>query len=286
MRPSRQLARHPEYIVCNHFTGNLMNDNERFIHLGTRTSHKRLESMVLYALHHSLRDVLIHSQHAVMVDGRDSPYYIDAYFPDLNLAVEIDEPHHVRQHEADSIREQEIKKKIGCSFIRINCDESIYGQVDSVVDHVRALIKERDIRPWHHQPKPSYLRTGAYKAHHVKKLEENGIPELMESFENDLLTEGNDVFHGESKNGIPSISNGELGFLVKRNGFTFAIYARQTGIINVRVLNWEEGASEKAIEKLHVRQKGRYYALPDNKNGYRGAVEAKEKFYQFLAMTE
>ena len=263
-----------------------MNDNERFIHLGTRTSHKRLESMVLYALHYSLRDVLIHSQHAVVVDGRDSPYYIDAYFPDLNLAVEIDEPHHVRQREADSVREQEIKKKIECRFIRIDCDESVYDQVDRIVAHVRALEKEHGIKPWRHQPKPSYLKTGEYKAHHIKQLEENGIPELMESFENDLLVEGNEVFQKEKNGGIPSKSNGELGFLVKRNGFTFAIYARHTGNVNVRVLDWEEGASKKAIESLHIRQKGKYYALPHNKNGYRGTVEAKEKFYEFLALTE
>jgi very-short-patch-repair endonuclease len=234
--------------------GKDMNDNERFIHLATRTSHKRLESMVLYALHYSLRDVLIHSQHAVVVDGRDSPYYVDAYFPDLNLAVEIDEPHHVRQREADSVREQEIQKKIGCRFIRIGCDESIYDQVDRIVAHVRALAKEHGIKPWRHQPKPSYLKTGEYKAHHIKQLEENGIPELMENFENDLFVEGN-------------------------------IYARHTGNVYVRVLNWDEGASKKAIESLNKRQKGRYYALPDNQNGYRGTVEAKEKFYEFIALT-
>jgi very-short-patch-repair endonuclease len=242
--------------------------------------------MVLYALHYSLRDVLIHSQHAVVVHGRDSPYYIDAYFPDLNLAVEIDEPHHVRQKEADRAREHEIKKEIGCRFIRINCDESIYDQVDSVVAHVRALAKEHEIEPWHHQPKPSYLQTGEYKAHHIKQLEENGIPEIIEKFENDLLSEGNEVFRGESVRGIPSKSNGELGFLVKRNGFTFAIYARKTGVVNVRILDWEEGASKLAIGSLNKRQSGIYYALPDNKNGYRGTVEAKEKFYEFIAMTE
>jgi hypothetical protein len=221
-----------------------------------------------------------------MVDGRDSPYYIDAYFPDLNLAVEIDEPHHVRQREADSFREQEIKKKIGCRFMRIDCDESIYDQVDRIIAHVRAHVRKHGVKPWRHQPKPSYLRTGEYKAHHVKKLEENGIPELMESFENDLLVEGNEVLQKEKNGGIPSKSNGELGFLVKRNGFTFAIYARHTGKVNVRVLYWEEGASKKAIDSLHCRQKGKYHALPDNKNGYRGAVEAKEKFYEFLALTE
>lgn len=263
-----------------------MNDNERFIHLGTRTSHKRLESMFLYALHYSLRDVLIHSQHAVVAKGRDKPYYIDAYLPDLNLAIEVDEPHHVRQLEEDIVREREIQEKIGCRFIRISCDESIYDQVDRIVDEVRALIKENNVKPWRHQPKPSHLRTGEYKAHHVSQLEENGIPDLMESFANDLLLEGNEVFDGK-KNGIPEKSNGELGFLVKRNGFTFAIYARHTGNVNVRVLDWEEGASKRAIESLHKRQKkGKYYALPDNKNAYRGTQEAKRKYYEFLALTE
>lgn len=263
-----------------------MNDNERFIHLNTKTSHKRLESMVLYALHYSLRDVLIHSQHAVVVDGRNKPYYIDAYLPDLNLAIEVDEPHHKKQLEEDTIREREIMEKIGCRFIRIKCDKSIYEQVDRVIDDVRALVKAHAIDPWHHQPKPIYLRTGEYKERQIQQLEASGVPDLMESLENDLLLEGNEVIHGK-KGGIPSKSNGELGFLVKRNKFTFAIYARYTGNVNVRVLDWEDSASKKAIESLHKRQEGKYHALPDNKNGgYRGIEKAKEKFYEFLALTE
>ena len=46
-------------------------------------------------------------------------FYIDGYCSQLNLVVEIDEFFHEKQREKDLIREQIIKKKIGCSFLRI-----------------------------------------------------------------------------------------------------------------------------------------------------------------------
>ena len=44
---------------------------------------------------------------------------IDRYYPNLNLAVEVDEKHHKYQQIQDIIRENKIKEKLRCKFVRI-----------------------------------------------------------------------------------------------------------------------------------------------------------------------
>jgi len=49
-------------------------------------------------------------------------YYIDCYFPELNMAIEFDEPHHFCNgilHQSDIDRQDEIQKTLGCNFVRI-----------------------------------------------------------------------------------------------------------------------------------------------------------------------
>lgn len=46
-------------------------------------------------------------------------YFLDGYIPKLNLAIEIDEKHHLRNKEKDKIREQNIIDKLNCKFLRI-----------------------------------------------------------------------------------------------------------------------------------------------------------------------
>jgi len=46
-------------------------------------------------------------------------YFLDGYCPALNLAIEIDEPRHKNNIEKDKIREEEIKEKLNCQFLRI-----------------------------------------------------------------------------------------------------------------------------------------------------------------------
>jgi len=267
-----------------------MNNNEKYIHLSTRTSHKRLESMVMYALHYKLRDVLIHSQFPVLVIGENAFYYLDAYLPALKLAIEIDEPHHSRQVERDREREETIRNHLGCQFRRITCQRSIYDQIDELVDEIRKRMEIEAIDPWIHIPKASHLRTGEFTQNHIDALEQHGIPDLMDAFETELSSEGNEVFH-ESVGGIPNPGNGELGFLVYRSGLTFAIYARKTGRVNVRVVKIDADVPCDIRSLLHPRQtKGRseprYYALPSNENSFKDVDEAKAKYYEFIELVE
>ena len=46
-------------------------------------------------------------------------YFLDGFCPALNLAIEIDEAYHNNLREKDIIRENNIKNKINCSFLRI-----------------------------------------------------------------------------------------------------------------------------------------------------------------------
>lgn len=107
----------------------------------------------------------------------------------------------------------------------------------------------------------------------------------------ELRSEGSKIYDGQI-HGIPSKTNGELGFLLEKDGITFAIYARSTGTINVRVMDYGDEKALKGVCEsiLNARQEdpkypkgAKYFALPDDKNSYPTWEEAKVAFYQFLS---
>jgi hypothetical protein len=51
-------------------------------------------------------------------------YYVDAYYPKYNLAIEYDEPDHKYKIEEDAHRQNLIEQKLKCKFIRV--DEDIF----------------------------------------------------------------------------------------------------------------------------------------------------------------
>ena len=109
--------------------------NEIYIQKNTRTSHKRWESMVLYALHFALRNIRIESQYKVGI------YFIDAFLPEANLAIEIDEEHHKLNKLNDMYRQSVIEKMIGCKFIRIDVEQDVYVLVLQLITGVSKKIK-------------------------------------------------------------------------------------------------------------------------------------------------
>ena len=268
-----------------------MKNNEVFIFHNTRTSHKRLESMVVYALHYALRNVEILSQYHVATEN--GSFKIDAYLPAIKLAVEIDEPYHERQHEKDARRQEVLEKKLGCCFYRINCKESIYRQIDKLVELVEEETKKRCLDPWVYEPKRRGINDGEYSKGQRERLEEAGIPDMMDALADELKREGNEIFEGSIR-GIPSQSNGEYGFLLKNSGFTFALYARASGSIAVRVMDYEDeddGIDWVGVLGLERRQENpafpkgcKYFALPDRVERYRDQRAAKEAFYEFVSL--
>ena len=75
-------------------------------------------------------------------------FKIDLYFVKYKLAVEIDEHgHKERDNEKELSRENVIKQKLGCKFIRINPelkDFSITVEINSIFEHI-TKIKDKEI---------------------------------------------------------------------------------------------------------------------------------------------
>jgi very-short-patch-repair endonuclease len=264
-----------------------MNSNEKFIHHHTKTSHKRMEAMVIYALHYALRDVKILSQYYVQTECKKT-FFIDAYFPDIKLAIEVDEPYHDQQKETDSEREKEIKKMLDCTFLRVHHRSSIYEQVDQIVNLVKEKIKLQGVKPWEYKLKALQGNSGEYTEENLNKLKDAGIPELMSVFSSELEEEGFELSEKPNSRGIPSPGNGEHGFLAKHSQIEFAIFARASGIINIRVMDFDDSLKVPIAKYLLARQTKndnppRYYAIAKNNgNSFKDKNEAKKALYDFL----
>lgn len=63
-------------------------------------------------------------------------YYIDFYIPELNIAIEYDEEQHKYNYKKDRQRELEIRKEIGCKFIRLDDGLNIGTQLGIVANGI------------------------------------------------------------------------------------------------------------------------------------------------------
>ena len=99
------------------------------------TTQDRKESLFYFELETILKGIVkIEKQYQVGF------YKIDYYIKSLNLAIEYDEYHHVSQSKKDKKRENIIKEKIGCKFIRIKeGKESI--ALNKILKHFIKAIK-------------------------------------------------------------------------------------------------------------------------------------------------
>ena len=75
-------------------------------------------------------------------------YKIDAYFPKYKLAIEIDELGHFnRSDEKEKTRENRIKQKLQCEFIRINPDKEgfdIFVELANIKNHIVDSTKKNN----------------------------------------------------------------------------------------------------------------------------------------------
>ena len=83
----------------------------------------------------------IKPQHFVL-----NKYYIDLYFPEHKLTVEVDEkPHLDRNKDEEKKREKEIKEELGCEFIRINPSKERFNinvELDKIHNHITESTKK------------------------------------------------------------------------------------------------------------------------------------------------
>lgn len=59
-------------------------------------------------------------------------YIIDLYFPKYNLAIEIDENAHKFKKNQDYIKEEYIRKKLDCKFLRIKEKDDIFISINLI----------------------------------------------------------------------------------------------------------------------------------------------------------
>ncbi len=83
-----------------------------------RAAYKRHESFVIGALIHdsNLTDLKPCTQ--FYVNRKDGGYaLLDLFYPQVNLAVEIDEPHHENNKSKDCLRQKVVEENLDCDFI-------------------------------------------------------------------------------------------------------------------------------------------------------------------------
>lgn len=129
--------------------------------LFSKISHKRTESYVINRLWNKLDDTRIQFVLQQYVLRKEGQYALaDVYLPQLKLAVEVDEPYHYDNKEADKIRQSEIAEYMDVRRIRcynvvdgkvVDCSlEEVNQRTDDVVAYIKQRITELgdDFRPW------------------------------------------------------------------------------------------------------------------------------------------
>lgn len=123
-----------------------------------KTNKKNDENYIITRIWHLLNnyDIKINTQQYVIRSTiNEKPEYglIDLYFPQFNLAIEIDEVHHKTElnQSLDEIRKNDIVNALNCEFVRIDATQSvekIHEKIDQVVQKINKTIKENTFKPW------------------------------------------------------------------------------------------------------------------------------------------
>lgn len=105
-----------------------------------RTSYKKHENYIVGSLLHDpeLKDLKPCAQ--FYVNRTDGGYsLLDLFYPQINLAIEIDEPAHENNIEVDKKRQKIIEEKFECKFFRVQVQQ---GNVLSQIQKLKNKIKE------------------------------------------------------------------------------------------------------------------------------------------------
>ena len=118
----------------------------------SRTNGKKYENYVVNAIWNGVKSntylVPVTQQ---CVKAKDHYYYIDLYFPQINIGVECDEAHHLNQVEADKSRENDIEKMLtpkepdvfdALNHIRVDEFEMIRIEAHKGYDEIEKQIKK------------------------------------------------------------------------------------------------------------------------------------------------
>lgn len=163
-----------------------MDKKEYIVNQLKRTFHKKYENYCITRIIHKLDNEYIQFITQQLFKRPDGKFALaDLYFPQLNISVEIDEPHHLTQKEADKQRtldiikaDQEIRKKytgiediildpIEESRIEIREEssiEEINNEIDIVINKIELKISAMGDKfvPWKnvYEPASYYIKKG------------------------------------------------------------------------------------------------------------------------------
>jgi very-short-patch-repair endonuclease len=96
----------------------------------------RVEASHIGNIRKAFKDVLSIDEYAV------GKYNVDLYFPSLNLVIECDQNNHNHYNrQTEKERENYIKDKLGCTFIRFNPDEPGF-MVGDIIYQISKFIQK------------------------------------------------------------------------------------------------------------------------------------------------
>ena len=98
---------------------------------------ERFEISFLKLLKEALKEIDIKLIHQHYVSG----YRIDFFLPEYNLAIEYDEEGHKFHKKEDKLREEKIKKEIGCKFIRCSYKDSNIKNLMKILKEIKFVSK-------------------------------------------------------------------------------------------------------------------------------------------------
>jgi very-short-patch-repair endonuclease len=112
-----------------------------------RTKNKKYEMYVVNRIINLINDFDIKFITQQYVSRPNGFALTDLYFPQFEIHIEVDEPHHKKNIIPDKIRESDIVNATGCSDpIRINVDKTILeinNQIDNVVKKICELKQKQ-----------------------------------------------------------------------------------------------------------------------------------------------
>ena len=86
-----------------------------------------------------LKIIKLLSNEKILLQHSVLGYWIDLYFPEQKLAIQVDEKGHTdRNIKKENEREE---KELGCKFIRINPDEEDYHEFAKLVNQIKNQLK-------------------------------------------------------------------------------------------------------------------------------------------------
>lgn len=133
-----------------------------------RTHNKRFENYALTRIWHGINSIdikMVTQQYVILEKGCA---LLDAYFPQFNIGIEVDESHHFIEENitADKIRQKDVIRALNCVIYRIDVTlpfQEIHEQCDRVIQEIRTRMLSDKFEPWNLEEEFSedkYIRNG------------------------------------------------------------------------------------------------------------------------------